>query len=86
MRDKLPVVHITGQVHHPSSVALRCVVAAWLCSSLVLYASYAANLTAFLTVTKYKLPFNTLEEMAAQTEYAYGLTEDNGLRQVFQVI
>ena len=51
-----------------------------------MYATYTANLTAFLTVRSQKMPFNTLEEMAAQTKYKYGLMDGTSLQGVFEVL
>ena len=66
-------------------MAVRSVAGGWLFCSVVLYATYAANLIASLSVTRTKMPFNTLEEMVQQTEYKYGVT-DNGFAQlVFRV-
>ena len=64
---------------------MRCVAGAWLFACVVLYTLYSAHLTASLTVTKYTLPFNTLEEMIAHPDYSFGVSSGNGLRQVFGV-
>ena len=47
----------------------------WMMACIVLSASYTANLVASLSVTKVKMPFDTLEEMAAQSAYKYGFVD-----------
>ena len=52
---------------------------------LVVYGIYTGNLIAFLTVTELKLPFNSLQEMAQQSQYKYGTEAGIIQLQVFQV-
>ena len=52
---------------------------------VILYATYAGNLTAMLSVNQDKLPFNTLEEMVSQTEYKYGVMQDTVSLSIFKV-
>ena len=78
-------IQIAGLVKQPHHSSTRCVVGAWLLMSFVLYATYTANLTAFLTVSRHVLPFGTLEEMAAQSEYKYGAAEGTVTKILFEV-
>ena len=56
----------------------------WLCIILMI-ATYAANLIAFLTVTKVTLPVNSLEELVAQNEYSAGVTGSSAHQLIFEV-
>ena len=64
---------------------MRCITGAWLIIGVILYATYAANLTAILAVNYDELPFNTLEEMVAQTEFKYGVLQGTVALLIFQV-
>ncbi len=48
-------------------------------------ATYTGNLIAFLVVDSVALPFNTLAEMAAQSEYQWGVVKSYALEQIFRV-
>ena len=39
---------------------------------MVITATYSANLIAFLSVEKYRVPFNNLAQLASQEEYKFG--------------
>ena len=47
----------------------------WMMACIVLSTSYTANLVASLSVTKMKMPFDTLEEMVSQSSYKYGVVD-----------
>ncbi|XP_052768950.1 uncharacterized protein LOC128209116 [Mya arenaria] len=72
-----------GDLHVPQSMTGRSFMSAWWLLSLVLSATYCGNLIAFLTVTKEKMPFDTLAQMAQMAgSYKWGtiggtLWEDN---------
>ena len=53
--------------------------------SIILAATYSGNLIAFLTVTKDKSPFDTLEEMVKQDEYRYGTIDQSMWTMLFEV-
>ena len=57
----------------------------WWFMVIVIYAIYTGNLIAFLTVSKTTMPFNSLEAMAAQTDYYYGLEDGIIHMQLFKV-
>lgn len=56
----------------PNSPSGRILVSAFWLFSIVLVGTYSGNLIAFLTVPLDKPPFNSLDEMTAQTEYKWG--------------
>ncbi|KAK6182170.1 hypothetical protein SNE40_009911 [Patella caerulea] len=59
----------------PSSSSGRALLAAWWIFCLISVATYSGNLIAFLTVSKEKLPFETLAELGKQDEYKWGTLE-----------
>ncbi|CAD5116451.1 DgyrCDS5337 [Dimorphilus gyrociliatus] len=64
-----------GAVSEIKSSSGRYIVGTWWIFVLVIVATYTGNLIAFLTTNIPKLPFSTLEQMAQQKEYAYGLQD-----------
>ena len=74
-----------GTIHPAKSVPSRLVAGTWMFACVVLYASYTANLVASLTVSKVKLPFNTLNEMLHQTEYTYTILQGSAAQVVLAV-
>ncbi|XP_022309544.2 glutamate receptor U1-like isoform X2 [Crassostrea virginica] len=56
----------------PKSSSGRTLISAFWLFSIVLVGTYSGNLIAFLTVPLNKPPFNSLEEMIAQTDYKWG--------------
>ena len=76
----------SGQHQQPSLWPARFVCGMWIGYCVILYATYTANLAASLTVPSYKLPFNSLEEMVAQTEYQYGFLNHIVLDTVLEVM
>ncbi|ESP00146.1 hypothetical protein LOTGIDRAFT_141353, partial [Lottia gigantea] len=56
----------------PSSIAGRSLLASWWIFCLITVATYSGNLIAFLTVSKEKLPFETLEELGNQEDFSWG--------------
>ncbi len=45
----------------------------WLVVTVVITATYSANLIAFLSVKKHRVPFSTLHELSLQHEYEFGV-------------
>ncbi|XP_049872669.1 glutamate receptor ionotropic, kainate 3-like [Pectinophora gossypiella] len=56
----------------PIALAPRMITSVWWFFTMVMVASYVGTLVAFLTVEKNVLPFNTVEELAAQKSIYYG--------------
>nr|KAG5710676.1 hypothetical protein BaRGS_035078 [Batillaria attramentaria] len=59
---------------------------AWWLFSIVMAATYSGNLIAFLTVTKDKAPFDTLEEMVRQDQYTYGTIDQSMWTMLFEMV
>ncbi|XP_069104062.1 glutamate receptor ionotropic, delta-1-like isoform X1 [Argopecten irradians] len=57
----------------PHSQTGRTLLSCWWLFCLVMMASYSGNLIAYLTVSKDKLPFNTVNEMIHKDDYKWGL-------------
>ncbi|KAK7502748.1 hypothetical protein BaRGS_00005998 [Batillaria attramentaria] len=62
----------------------RMFLSAWWLFSIVMAATYSGNLIAFLTVTKDKAPFDTLEEMVRQDQYTYGTIDQSMWTMLFE--
>ncbi|KAK2172269.1 hypothetical protein NP493_975g02012 [Ridgeia piscesae] len=62
-----------GSERIPKHWAVRFVFLSWWLFCIIIVAIYGANLVAFLAVSQRSLPFETLEEMTAQTDYKYGM-------------
>ncbi|XP_060589774.1 glutamate receptor 3-like [Ruditapes philippinarum] len=74
-----------GGVNLPESVAGRTFVSCWWLFSIVVVGTYCGNLIAFLTVTKDKPPFETLDEMAdLKGDYKWGLQEGTNWEHIFK--
>ncbi|XP_045200055.2 glutamate receptor 2-like isoform X1 [Mercenaria mercenaria] len=74
-----------GGVNLPESIAGRTFVSCWWLFSIVVVGTYCGNLIAFLTVTKDKPPFETLNEMAdLKGTYKWGLQEGTNWETVFK--
>ncbi|CAF3928918.1 unnamed protein product, partial [Rotaria sp. Silwood1] len=56
----------------PRSLSTRVLIGAWWFFSLIMIASYTANLAAFLTTKRLKSPIDDIEALAKQTEIKYG--------------
>ena len=70
----------------PKSFAGRTLVCSWWLFAIVIVGTYSGNLIAFLTVTKDKPPFETLNEMADQKgTYKWGLQGGTNREYVFEV-
>ncbi|XP_050395123.2 probable glutamate receptor [Patella vulgata] len=61
-----------GSTNQPEAMAGRIFLSCWWIFCIILAASYSGTLVATLTVTKDKLPFDTLSEMVNQKEYTWG--------------
>lgn len=66
----------------PRAISTRIVSAIWWFFTLIIIASYTANLAAFLTVERMITPIENAEDLASQTEIAYG-TLDSGSTMAF---
>ena len=75
----------SGGFRCPGMSSVRFIVGFWWLFCIVIVATYSGNLIAFLTVAKYKAPFETLREMAEKEEYKFGTIGDSSLETIFQV-
>ncbi|KAL4222939.1 hypothetical protein ACF0H5_018980 [Mactra antiquata] len=74
-----------GGVNLPDSVAGRTFVSCWWLFCIVIVGTYCGNLIAFLTVTKDKPPFETLNEMVEMKgTYKWGLQAGTNWEHVFK--
>ncbi|XP_069105057.1 glutamate receptor ionotropic, delta-2-like [Argopecten irradians] len=62
-----------GGEHMSDAVSGRTLLSFWWLFCIVMMATYSGNLIAFLTVTKEKLPFDTLSGMVNQDVYRWGM-------------
>lgn len=69
----------------PRSISGRIVGSVWWFFTLILISSYTANLAAFLTVERMVTNINSPEDLAAQTEVAYGTIKQGSTREFFRV-
>ncbi|XP_076467225.1 glutamate receptor ionotropic, kainate 2-like [Babylonia areolata] len=61
-----------GSDINPRAVSTRIVGGIWWFFTLIIISSYTANLAAFLTVERLVAPIETVEDLAKQTDIAYG--------------
>ncbi|XP_050405931.1 glutamate receptor ionotropic, kainate 3 [Patella vulgata] len=73
-----------GGVQVPPTLASRVIIGCWWLFCIVSTATYSGNLIAFLTVTKDKLPFETLEGMLQQDTYKWGIMGGSVAETLFQ--
>ena len=78
--------NLIGGVHLPDSMTGRTFVSCWWLFCIIIVGTYCGNLIAFLTVTKDRAPFETLEEMVEmKNEYKWGLQAGTHWEFVFTV-
>jgi len=58
----------------------------WWFFTLIIISSYTANLAAFLTVERMITPIENADDLATQTEIAYGTLESGSTMTFFRVI
>lgn len=57
----------------------------WWFFTLIIISSYTANLAAFLTVERMVSPIEGAEDLAKQTEIAYGTLDSGSTKEFFRV-
>ncbi|XP_029028786.1 glutamate receptor 1-like isoform X3 [Betta splendens] len=67
----------------PRSLSGRIVGGVWWFFTLIIISSYTANLAAFLTVERMVSPIESAEDLAKQTEIAYGTLEGGSTKDFF---
>lgn len=68
------------------SLSGRIVGGVWWFFTLIIISSYTANLAAFLTVEKMVSPIESAEDLAKQTEIAYGTLDSGSTKKILQVV
>ena len=79
---------VTNQRSCPSffsSLSGRIVGGVWWFFTLIIISSYTANLAAFLTVERMVSPIESAEDLAKQTEIAYGTLDAGSTKEFFRV-
>ena len=66
------LLHLLGRFIKPFATSGKIFISCWLFVAIVITATYSANLIAFLSVEKYRVPFNNLAQLASQEEYKFG--------------
>lgn len=70
---------------YPRAVSTRIISSIWGFFSLIIVASYTANLAAFLTVERMTNPIENADDLASQTEISYGTLESGSTMTFFRV-
>ncbi|XP_067614580.1 glutamate receptor ionotropic, kainate 2-like [Eurosta solidaginis] len=73
-----------GSDINPQSISTRIVSAIWWFFTLIIIASYTANLAAFLTVERMLTPIENAEDLASQTDISYGTLESGSTMTFFR--
>ncbi|XP_047190490.1 glutamate receptor 3 isoform X4 [Scophthalmus maximus] len=70
----------------PRSLSGRIVGGVWWFFTLIIISSYTANLAAFLTVERMVSPIESAEDLAKQTEIAYGTLDSGSTKEFFRMM
>ncbi|XP_030379400.1 glutamate receptor ionotropic, kainate 2 [Scaptodrosophila lebanonensis] len=73
-----------GSDIHPKAISTRIISGIWWFFSLIIVASYTANLAAFLTVERMITPIENAEDLSSQTEISYGTLESGSTMTFFR--
>ncbi|XP_048861482.1 glutamate receptor 4-like, partial [Brienomyrus brachyistius] len=79
--------HVTGLSTAPGlqrSLSGRIVGGVWWFFTLIIISSYTANLAAFLTVERMVSPIESAEDLAKQTDIAYGTLDSGSTKEFFR--
>ncbi|MEQ2158862.1 Glutamate receptor 1 [Goodea atripinnis] len=76
------MVHYSGRTG--VSLSGRIVGGVWWFFTLIIISSYTANLAAFLTVERMVSPIESAEDLAKQTEIAYGTLDGGSTKEFFR--
>ena len=75
----------TGSPVVPRKIGLRILISCCWIVSITIVGLYTGNLIAFMTVQKSRLPINSLEELAARSDYQAGIVFGEATYSLFQV-
>jgi len=70
---------------YPRAMSTRIISSTWGFFSLIIVASYTANLAAFLTTERMINPIENAEDLASQTEISYGTLDSGSTMTFFRV-
>ena len=70
----------------PISLSNRLLCGMWYFFTLIMIASYTANLAAFLTVETLDKPIESAEDLAKQTDIKYGVLDGGSTMNFFKVL
>lgn len=68
------------------AVSTRTLASLWYFFCLILISSYTANLAAFLTAARMSSPIENANDLAKQTDIAYGAKDGGSTKRFFQVL
>lgn len=77
---------ITKILNFVQATSTRIVGGIWWFFTLIIISSYTANLAAFLTVERMITPIENAEDLASQTDIAYGTLDSGSTMTFFRVI
>ncbi|CAF88978.1 unnamed protein product, partial [Tetraodon nigroviridis] len=75
---------VRGSGFHQRSLSGRIVGGVWWFFTLIIISSYTANLAAFLTVERMVSPIESSEDLAKQTDIAYGTLDSGSTKEFFR--
>eukprot|EP00058_Branchiostoma_floridae_P024160 XP_002609650.1 hypothetical protein BRAFLDRAFT_83648 [Branchiostoma floridae] len=84
LRVDIPTSLHSGVEPAPRSLPVRIMAGTWWLFGLIVISTYTANLTAFLTVKRLEQPIRSIDDLAKQTEIAYGIPTGGGLYSFFR--
>lgn len=72
-------------IYYQQATSTRIVGGIWWFFTLIIISSYTANLAAFLTVERMITPIENVDDLATQTDIAYGTLESGSTMTFFRV-
>lgn len=81
-----PMLRILTKKSLYQATSTRIVGGIWWFFTLIIISSYTANLAAFLTVERMINPIENAEDLASQTDIAYGTLDSGSTMTFFRVI
>ena len=91
MNKKLTMVKVilcyfvTGSPGRPKNIGVTILISCCWIASVTIVGLYTGNLIAFMTVQKSRLPIDSLEELAASSDYQAGIVYGEATYSLFQV-
>ena len=78
-------MHVPGNSIQLRSNAYKFIYASFWIFVIIITATYSGNLTASLSVKSFRMPFNTLDELAANDDYVFQVRIGAFREQIFRV-